>query len=45
MFLEGLDMIGATLAIQQQIDTFTASHWQQRPWLKNVAALARARLC
>jgi 3-isopropylmalate/(R)-2-methylmalate dehydratase small subunit len=45
MFLEGLDMIGATLAIQQQIDAFTARHWQQRPWLKNVAALARARLC
>jgi len=44
MFLEGLDMIGATLALQQDIQAFQERHWQGRPWLKNVAALTQARL-
>jgi 3-isopropylmalate/(R)-2-methylmalate dehydratase small subunit len=44
MFLEGLDMIGATLALQERIHAFAALHWQQRPWLKDIAALTRKRL-
>lgn len=44
MFLEGLDMIGATLAMQGQIDAFQQQHWAARPWLKDVAYSTRARL-
>lgn len=44
MFLEGLDMIGATLAIREKIDEFTAKHWQKRPWLRDIARAARNRL-
>jgi 3-isopropylmalate/(R)-2-methylmalate dehydratase small subunit len=44
MFLEGLDMVGATLAMRDQIAGFEATHWQRRPWLKNIAAFTRGRL-
>jgi len=44
MFLEGLDMIGATLAMGGQIDAFQQQHWAARPWLKDVAYSTRARL-
>ena len=44
MFLEGLDMIGATLAMGSQIDAFQQQHWAARPWLKDVAYSTRARL-
>ena len=44
MFLEGLDMIGATLAMQDQIHAFAAKHWQQRPWLKDIASMTKNRL-
>lgn len=44
MFLEGLDVIGMTLKHQSAIDTFTTQHWQSQPWVKNVAALTRARV-
>ncbi|MDB5777478.1 MAG: 3-isopropylmalate dehydratase, small subunit [Herbaspirillum sp.] len=44
MFLEGLDMIGASLTLNQKILAFSASHWQQRPWLKDVALKTRVRL-
>ncbi|HEV7815616.1 MAG TPA: 3-isopropylmalate dehydratase small subunit [Janthinobacterium sp.] len=44
MFLEGLDVIGATLANRAEIDAYTAAHWQKRPWLKGVAQLTRERL-
>lgn len=44
MFLEGLDMVGATLAMQAQIAEFTTQHWQRRPWLKDIAAVTRNRL-
>src|SRR5437868_1501099 len=32
MFLEGLDMIGATLAMHEQIQAFQHGHWAARPW-------------
>lgn len=44
MFIEGLDMIGATLALQAQITAFQQAHWKARPWLRDVAAVTRARL-
>ncbi|MGC0153500.1 3-isopropylmalate dehydratase small subunit [Chromobacterium vaccinii] len=44
MFLEGLDMIGATLAMQEQIRAFSAGHWRQRPWLKDIASTTKNRL-
>jgi len=44
MFMEGLDMIGATLALQGRIDAFQEAHWAARPWLKEVAYATRARL-
>ena len=44
MFLEGLDMIGASLTYKAQIDAFVQQHWEQSPWLKNVARLTRDRL-
>ncbi|WP_296000308.1 3-isopropylmalate dehydratase small subunit [Rugamonas sp.] len=44
MFLEGLDMIGATLALTPEIEAFQRTHWQARPWLRDVAAVTRARL-
>ena len=44
MFLEGLDMVGATLAMQEQINEFTTRHWQKRPWLKELTTMTRNRL-
>jgi 3-isopropylmalate/(R)-2-methylmalate dehydratase small subunit len=44
MFLDGLDMIGATLAQDAEIRAFEQRHWGARPWLKNVAYATRDRL-
>jgi len=44
MFLEGLDMIGATLTQAAMIQDFTTLHWKQNPWAKDVAAITRRRL-
>ena len=44
MFLDGLDMIGATLADRAEIDAFAAAHWQARPWLRDVARRTHDRL-
>ncbi|MFC4274614.1 3-isopropylmalate dehydratase small subunit [Achromobacter aloeverae] len=44
MFLEGLDNIGLTLTCEDQVRQFAARHWQDQPWLKDVAALTRERL-
>jgi 3-isopropylmalate/(R)-2-methylmalate dehydratase small subunit len=44
MFLEGLDMIGATLAMEEQIQAFQRRHWGVRPWLKDIAHTTKARL-
>lgn len=44
MFMDGLDMLGASLLHLPAIEAF-ASRWQEdKPWLKDVAANARARL-
>ncbi|HUH58995.1 MAG TPA: 3-isopropylmalate dehydratase small subunit [Candidimonas sp.] len=44
MFMEGLDLIGASLAHKDQIDAFAEQHWRTHPWLKDVAARTRSRL-
>ncbi|MGB3287962.1 MAG: 3-isopropylmalate dehydratase small subunit [Burkholderiaceae bacterium] len=44
MFLEGLDMIGATLEHKPAIDAFAARHGDMYPWLKNVAGRSYDRL-
>jgi len=44
MFRERLDMIGASLLHRDAILAFAASHWAQKPWLRNVAQRTRTRL-
>jgi 3-isopropylmalate/(R)-2-methylmalate dehydratase small subunit len=44
MFLEGQDVIGASLAHRGAIDAFAAAHWAAQPWLKNVGRRTRDRL-
>ena len=41
MLVEGLDLIGASLAHQAAIDAFARRHWAAQPWLKDVAARMR----
>nr|WP_316642350.1 3-isopropylmalate dehydratase small subunit [uncultured Roseateles sp.] len=44
MFLEGLDMIGASLSYRDQIEAFAARHWAAQPWLRDVARVTTERL-
>jgi len=44
MFLQGLDMVGATLTLQNDIKAFSENHWKKRPWLKDIAQKVRTRL-
>ena len=44
MFLQGVDVIGMTLTLQADIDAFAQRHWQQQPWLRDVARRMRQRL-
>jgi 3-isopropylmalate/(R)-2-methylmalate dehydratase small subunit len=44
MFLQGLDIIGATLAMGEQIAQFQQRHWAARPWLKNIGHVTKARI-
>ncbi|SEA96230.1 3-isopropylmalate dehydratase small subunit [Acidovorax soli] len=44
MFLQGLDVIGASLSYAEQINAFAARHWAAQPWLKDVAQVTRERL-
>jgi 3-isopropylmalate/(R)-2-methylmalate dehydratase small subunit len=42
MLVEGLDLIGASLAHRPAIGEFAQRHWAAQPWLKDVAARMRA---
>jgi len=42
MLIDGLDMIGASLQHQAEIDAFARTHWATQPWLKDVAARMHA---
>jgi 3-isopropylmalate/(R)-2-methylmalate dehydratase small subunit len=44
MLLEGLDMIGASLAHARDIDEFAQRHWASQPWLRDVARRTMQRL-
>lgn len=44
MFLNGLDLIGASLAHADAITEFERKHWDRQPWLQSVAAVVRARV-
>jgi len=44
MFLDGLDVIGATLQHRSAIEEFATRHWATRPWMRDVAAKTRSRL-
>lgn len=44
MFLQGLDMIGASLALQSEIDAFTQRHWAAQPWVRDVARITKEHL-
>jgi len=44
MFLEGLDVIGASLAHAAAIDAFARRHWAAQPWLRDVARCTQERL-
>lgn len=44
MFLDGLDLIGASLAHANAIAGFERKHWERQPWLQSVGALVRARV-
>ncbi len=44
MFLDGVDMIGASLAYENVITEFAQRHWSQQPWLKNVAIQTKLKL-
>ncbi|MDR6536298.1 3-isopropylmalate dehydratase small subunit [Variovorax soli] len=44
MFLEGLDLIGASLAHRSAIQAFAQRHWADKPWTHDVARRTKARL-
>jgi len=44
MFLEGLDVIGLTLTMKNQIDAFAQQHWSKQPWVKDIARKTVDRL-
>ena len=44
MFIEGLDMIGASLHHKDDITAFASLHWLAQPWVKDVAARTMRRL-
>ena len=44
MFLQGLDMIGASLGHKADIEAFAKRHWAVQPWVKDVASRTKARL-
>ncbi|TNF91439.1 MAG: 3-isopropylmalate dehydratase small subunit [Gammaproteobacteria bacterium] len=44
MFLDGVDMIGASLAYENKIAEFAKAHWARQPWVKDVAARTILRL-
>ncbi|MCP4078494.1 MAG: 3-isopropylmalate dehydratase small subunit [Gammaproteobacteria bacterium] len=44
MLLEGLDMIGASLKFEEDITAFAHRHWDQQPWVRDVAARTKLNL-
>jgi 3-isopropylmalate/(R)-2-methylmalate dehydratase small subunit len=44
MFVDGLDLVGSSLAQLGAIEAFERVHWLKQPWLKAVATVTRNRL-
>lgn len=44
MFLDGLDLVGASLVHAEAIAEFERKHWERQPWLQSIAAVVRARV-
>lgn len=44
MFIDGLDVIGASLTYGDEITAFAQRHWAAQPWVKDVARRTRDRL-
>ncbi len=44
MFVEGLDLIGASLTHQAAIEAFAQRHWAAQPWVRDVARRTKERL-
>lgn len=44
MFLQGLDIIGLSLAYRQDIQAFAERRWAAEPWTRDIAAATRKRL-
>ena len=44
MFLNGLDLLGASLANADAIVEFERKHWESQPWLQSIGAVVRARV-
>jgi 3-isopropylmalate/(R)-2-methylmalate dehydratase small subunit len=44
MFIDGLDVIGASLAQKPAIEAFERTHWERQPWLKSIATRTWERL-
>lgn len=44
MFLKGVDVVGMSLSYMDEIHAFAKTHWEQQPWLKDIAAITRNRL-
>jgi 3-isopropylmalate/(R)-2-methylmalate dehydratase small subunit len=43
MLVDGIDLIGTTLAMQSGIQAFAERHWAARPWLHDVAGKLQRR--
>ena len=44
MFLDGMDMVGASLAFRKKILEFANVHWTRQPWVRDVAIRTMQRL-
>jgi len=44
MFLDGVDLVGASLASSEAIAEFERKHWERQPWLQSIGAVVRARV-
>ena len=44
MYVQGLDMVGASLQRLDEVERFEAAHWTRHPWMKDVARRVRDRL-
>ena len=44
MFMEGVDVIGLSLTLRDDIRKFAANHWRGHPWLRDVAGRMKSRI-